>query len=264
MVSPDDIRRAMTEETILVSIMLTNNEIGTVAPIPDIGSLCRERGVIFHSDAAQAAGKLPIDVTTLKTDMLSFSAHKMYGPKGIGALYIRSGQPRVRLTPQIDGGGHEQGLRSGTLNVPAIAGFGKAAQIARQQMKEDAERVSTLRDALVAGITSRIDDTWVNGHPTLRLPNNANITFKHVRADGLMMDMKDIAVSSGSACSSSTPEPSHVLRALGLDDEDVLCSLRFGLGRFTTPEEISYALGRIVESVQAIREKLQRYQLTHS
>jgi cysteine desulfurase len=264
MVSPDDLVRAITEKTIMVTIMMANNEIGTIAPVAEIGELCRERRILFHTDASQSAGRIPVDVTSLNADLLSFSAHKMYGPKGIGALYVRAAHPRIKLVQQIDGGGHERGMRSGTLNVPAIVGFGKSAEIARQQMTEDAERISVLRNALVEGITSQLEDTWVNGHATDCLPNNANITFKHVKADQLMMDMKDIAVSSGSACSSASPEPSHVLKAIGLGDEDVLSSLRFGLGRFTTSEEVHYATERIVETVRAAREKSRQYQFIHS
>jgi cysteine desulfurase len=261
MISPDDVVRAITEKTIMVTIMMANNEIGTIAPVSEIGSLCRERRVLFHTDASQSAAKIPVNVSDLNVDLLSFSAHKMYGPKGIGALYVRTAHPRIRMAQQIDGGGHERGLRSGTLNVPAIVGFGKAADIARHQMTQDSERVSALRNALVEGITSRLEETWVNGHATHRLPNNANITFKHVNADQLMMDMKDIAVSSGSACTSASAEPSHVLKAIGLDDENVLSSLRFGLGRFTTAEEIDYATGRIAETVKTAREKSTHYQL---
>jgi len=261
MVSPDDVVHAITEKTIMVTIMMANNEIGTIAPVSEIGSLCRERRILFHTDASQSVAKIPVNVSDLNVDLLSFSAHKMYGPKGIGALYVRTAHPRIRMAQQIDGGGHERGLRSGTLNVPAIVGFGKAADIARQQMTQDSERVSALRNALVEGITSRLEETWVNGHATHRLPNNANITFKHVNADQLMMDMKDIAVSSGSACTSASAEPSHVLKAIGLDDEHVLSSLRFGLGRFTTAEEIDYATGRIAETVKTAREKSTHYQL---
>ena len=263
-VSAEDVGNAITEKTMVVSIMMANNEIGTIARILEIGALCRARGVFFHTDATQAVGKIPVDVSTLNVDLMSFSAHKMYGPKGIGALYIKGSPARLKLTSQIDGGGHERGLRSGTLNVPAIVGFGSAASIAQREMADERHRLQELRDKLVEGIISQLDGTWVNGHPTDRLPQNANITFEGVKADTLMMDMKDIAVSSGSACSSASPEPSHVLTAIGLKKDDVLSSIRFGLGRFTTEEEIKYAIGRVVETVKAARERMPHYQLTHS
>ncbi len=263
-VSLESFDNAITEKTLVVSIMLANNEIGTIANVRDIGALCRARGIIFHTDATQAVGKIPVDVSTLNVDLLSFSAHKMYGPKGIGALYIKGIPSRLKLTPQIDGGGHERGFRSGTLNVPAIVGFGSACSIAQREMMEERNRLEKLRDKLVEGIASQLDGTWVNGHPTHRLPQNANITFEGIKADTLMMDMKDIALSSGSACSSASPEPSHVLTAIGLKKDDVLSSIRFGLGRFTTEEEIEYAIGRVVETVKAAREKKSHHQLTHS
>ena len=261
MVSLSDLEKAINERTIAVSIMMANNEIGTIAPVRDIGALCRERGVTFHTDATQAVGKIPVDVRAMNIDALSFSAHKMYGPKGVGALFLREGG--VRVAPQMDGGGHERGLRSGTLNVPGIVGFGSAAALCEQEMKMDAARLGHLRSKLVEGITSQLEETQINGHPAERLSNNANITFKGVKADTLMMDMKDIAVSSGSACSSSSPEPSHVLAAIGLSREDVLSSIRFGLGRFTTDEEIDYAIDRVVETVKAARKRTSQYELTH-
>jgi cysteine desulfurase len=252
MVDPDDVRRAMTGETILVSVMMANNEIGTIAPVSAIGALCRERGVPFHTDATQAVGKIPVDMHAMQIDLLSLSAHKMYGPKGTGALAVRRGPPAIRILPQIDGGGHEHGLRSGTLNVPGIAGFGLAAEIAGSVMGEESARLSALRDRLVHGTLECIPGVRINGHPALRLPHNANITFPGAHADAVMMAMKDIAVSSGSACSSALSEPSHVLRAIGLDREEAACSLRFGLGRFTTEEEIAYAIGRVNETVRRI------------
>jgi len=254
-VSAEQISDAITPETILVTIMTANNEIGTIAPVSEIGRVCRERGVLFHTDATQAAGKVPMDVASLQVDLMSFSAHKMYGPKGIGALYVRSSKPGIRLTAQVDGGGHERGMRSGTLNVPAIVGFGEAARISLAEMKDEMVRIRALRDRLVTGITSQLEGVHVNGHPTERLVQNANMTFDGTRADRLMMDMKDIAVSTGSACSSASPEPSHVLRAIGLKDDDVLASIRFGLGRFTTDEEISYVIGRTVETVRKARSR---------
>ncbi len=261
MVSPDDVRSVITDKTILVTIMLANNEIGTIAPIAEIAAMCRRREIVFHSDATQAVGRIPVDLSAMSVDLLSFSAHKMYGPKGVGALYVRNAKSQLKVVSQIDGGGHEKGLRSGTLNVPAIVGFGKAAEIANSEMSEESKRVSTLRDKLVSGITSGLDETRVNGHPTQRLLNNANITFAHIKADRLIMDMKEIAVSTGSACTSASPEPSHVLRAIGLSDADVHSSIRFGLGRFTTEEEIDYTITRVVETAKAVRQKRQRHQL---
>lgn len=254
-VDPDDVKRAVTRNTILVSIMMANNEIGTVAPIAEIASICREQGITFHTDATQAVGKISLDFRTLGIGLMSFSAHKMYGPKGVGALCIRSSNPAISLAPQMDGGGHERGFRSGTLNVPAIVGFGKAAEIARGEMERDRVRIAALRSMLEDGIRARLDDVSVNGHSTERLPNNTNLTFHGVQADRLIMDMKDIAVSTGSACSSSLPEPSHVLRAIGLTDDDVLSSIRFGLGRFTSADEIEYTIHRVVQTVKTIREK---------
>lgn len=263
LISLEELERAITGKTILVSIMTANNEIGTIAPIDEVGRLCRERNVLFHTDATQAVGKIPVDVKELNVDLISFSAHKFYGPKGVGALYVRNTSPKLKAMPQMDGGGHERGLRSGTLNVPAIAGFGEAARVAKTQMESESRRVGELRDKLVNGILSSIEDSLSNGHPTQRLTNNANITFKFAEADKVMMEMKNVAVSSGSACSSAEPEPSHVLRAIGLSDEDAKCSIRFGLGRFTTEQEIDYVIERVRETVQAVREKSYHVQLTH-
>jgi cysteine desulfurase len=251
----DDLEQAITAKTILVSIMMANNEIGTIAPIAEIGRICRERNVLFHTDATQAVGKLPVDVRQMKVDLMSFSAHKMYGPKGIGALYVRNDSPKLRVMPQMDGGGHERGLRSGTLNVPAIVGFGEAAKLAQAEREVESRRTGALRDRLLDGILSSIEDSFLNGHPTQRLANNANITFKGAAADKVMMEMKDVAVSSGSACSSAEPEPSHVLRAIGLSDSDAQCSMRFGVGRFTKEQEIDYAIQRVGESVESVRSK---------
>ncbi len=260
LVSLEDLENAITDQTILVSIMLANNEIGTIAPIAEIGKICRERKVLFHTDATQAVGKIPVDVKELNVDLISFSAHKMYGPKGVGALYVRDASPRFNLLAQIDGGGHERNFRSGTLNVPAIVGFGEAARVAKEELKMECWSVGVLRDRLENGILSQVEDAFVNGHPTERLPNNANITFKGADADKIMMDMKDVAVSSGSACSSVMPEPSHVLRAIGLSVEDAKSSIRFGVGRFTTDEEINYVIGRVKEVVERVREKTFNYQ----
>jgi cysteine desulfurase len=264
LVSPEQVRSAITKRSILATIMLANNEIGTLAPLKEIGEICRDHGVPLHTDATQAVGKIPVDVLAMNLDLLSFSAHKMYGPKGIGALWMRSTRPPLDLEPQVDGGGHERGLRSGTLNVPAIVGFGAAAKLAGAEMVEEASRVGRLRDKLVEELRTLLDGVTLNGHPVRRLPNNANITFAAVRADRLMMDMKDIAVSSGSACSSASPEPSHVLRAIGLKEDSVLSSIRFGLGRFTTEEEIDYVIGRIVETVTSFRTNAGRLQAAYS
>jgi cysteine desulfurase len=254
-VSPDAIARAITDDTVLVSIMWANNEIGTIAPLEEIAALCRGRGVLFHTDATQAAGRIPVDLRSVPADLVSFSAHKMYGPKGIGALYIRPHTPRIPLAAQIDGGGHERGLRSGTLNVAGIVGFGKAAELAVQEMTEENSRIADLRDRLVAGIQLHLGDTIVNGHPVGKLPHNASVTFPGRRADALMMAMKDIAVSSGSACSSAQPGDSHVLHAIGLSASESKGTLRFGLGRFTTREEIDYAVRRVVETAHGLKAK---------
>lgn len=253
LISLDQLQNAMTSETILVSVMTANNEIGTLAPINEIGRLCRERGILLHTDATQAVGKIPIDVRAMSVDLMSFSSHKMYGPKGVGALFVRKTSPRLKVRSQMDGGGHERGLRSGTLNVPAIVGFGEAARIAVQEMEEERSRTARLRDMLVSRLLASVEETWLNGHPMKRLPNNANITFKNADADKVMMEMKDVAVSSGSACSSAQPEPSHVLTAIGLSTEDAKCSIRFGLGRFTTEEEIEYTVTRVAEVIRKVR-----------
>ena len=258
-VDPSAVDQAITPLTILVSLMAANNEIGTIAPMEEIGKVCRARGVLLHSDATQAVGKIPVDVSRWQVDLLSFSAHKMHGPKGVGALYVRSARPPLRIAPQIEGGGHEAGLRSGTANVPAIVGFGTAAELARQEMAEDSARMRTLRDRLVQRLVEGLDGTRLNGHPRHRLPNNANLWFPGAKADAIMMQMKDVAVSSGSACSSASPEPSHVLKALGLSKEQIHASLRFGLSRFTTEEEIDYASTRVVETVHALREQGARF-----
>ncbi len=256
LVSVADIEQALEPATMLVSIMAANNEIGTIAPVAEIGALCSRRGVLFHVDAAQAVAKIPIDVRAQHIDLMSFSSHKMYGPKGVGAACIRNTTPRLTVVGQMDGGGHEHGLRSGTLNVPAIAGFGRAAEIAGEEMGTDALRTSHLRNMLVEQIMEQVEGVSMNGHPERRLPNNANLSFDGVRADALMMAMKDVAVSSGSACSSASPEPSHVLKAIGLSGEALQSSLRFGLGRFTTEEEVLYTVRRIREAVAALRQSV--------
>ena len=257
----DMLREAITDKTILVSIMYANNEIGLIQPVAEIGKICKEKGVLFHTDAVQAVGKVPVDVEAMGIDLLSFTAHKMYGPKGIGALYVRKKNPRVRLEPIIDGGGHERGMRSGTLPVPLIAGFGTAAEIARLAMPEESKYVYGLRERLREGIMSQLPETYINGHPTERLPGNANISFAYVEGEGLMMGIKDVAVSSGSACTSASLEPSYVLRALGVDGELAHSSIRFGLGRFNTVEEVDFTIDLLVREVRRLREMSPLYEM---
>jgi cysteine desulfurase len=252
-VTVEQVAEALTARTILVSVMAANNEIGTLQPIRAIGRLCKERGVLFHTDAVQAAGKVPLDVEDMSIDLLSLSAHKMYGPKGVGALYVRRREPRVQLEPLFDGGGHERGLRSGTLPVPNIVGFGAASALCRAEMTDEATRLLELRERLRAGIQDQLEDVSLNGHPTERLPGNLNLAFAWVDAGALMTATRDVAVSSGSACTSASVEPSHVLRALGLADELAHGSIRYGLGRFTTAEEVDYAAGEAVRAVLHLR-----------
>ena len=253
LVSLDALRKALTDKTLLVSIMFANNEIGVLQDIPAIGALCRERRVHFHTDAAQAAGKVPIDVATMPIDLLSLSAHKMYGPKGVGALYVRRRNPRVRLSPILDGGGHEGGLRSGTLNVPAIVGFGEACDLARKEMGEEAARLRTQRDRLWEGLKKDLDHVTLNGHAERRLPGNLNVSFKYVESESLILALEGIAVSSGAACTTAKVEPSHVLKALGLPEDLARSSVRFGLGRSTTPAEIDAVQKRVVDAVRKLR-----------
>jgi cysteine desulfurase len=253
-VTAKQVEDAITDKTILVSIMFANNEIGTVMPIAEIGKVCKAKGVLFHTDAVQAVGKVPVDVQAMGIDLLSLSGHKMYGPKGIGALYVRKKDPRVRLEPMIDGGGHERGMRSGTLPVPLIVGLGKAAEIARLEMDTEVKRTYTLREKLRKTIMDGLSESYLNGHPTERLPGNANISFAYVEGEGLMMGIKDVAVSSGSACTSASLEPSYVLRALGVGDELAHSSIRFGLGRFSTEEEVDYVAKLVVKEVKRLRE----------
>ncbi len=253
LVDPADVAKAITPKTILVSIMLANNEIGTIQPLAEIGRLCRERGVLLHSDAVQGVGKIPVNVDALGVDLLSLTAHKMYGPKGVGALYVRMGKPRVKLDAQMDGGGHERGRRSGTLNVPGIVGLGKACELAGQAMADEATRLTALREHLWAGIGARLDHVHLNGHPTLRLPGNLNVSFEFVDGESLLMSLKDVAVSSGSACTSASMEPSYVLRALGIGDALAHTSIRFGLGRANTEEEADYVVERLAEQVTRLR-----------
>ncbi len=261
MVSPDDVRKAITEKTVLISIMLANNEIGTINPVKEIGKIAKEKGVLFHSDATQGVGKIPVDVQEMGIDLMSFTSHKIYGPKGVGALYVRKKAPRVRLTPIIDGGGHERGMRSGTLPVPLIVGFGKACELCEQEMPTESPRLAAVRDRLQAGIMSRLDEVYLNGHPTERLPHNLNISFAYVEGESMLMGLKEIALSSGSACTSATLEPSYVLRALGVGSDLAHSSIRFGLGRFNTQEEIDYTIKRIIEVVTKLREMSPLYEM---
>ena len=244
---------ALTPDTTLVSVMMGSNEIGTLQPIAEIGALCRERGVLFHTDATQAVGHLPVDVQLLPVDLLSFTAHKMHGPKGVGALYVKRRAPRVRLEAQMDGGGHEMGMRSGTLNVPGIVGFGKACEICQNELSSEQPRLTALRDRLIEGITGSIDGTRLNGHPTERLPHNANIAFEGVEGDALITSLPEIALSTGSACSSESLSPSYVLQAIGLSDALAYASLRFGVSRFTTDDEIEYVLNKLPSVVAKLR-----------
>ncbi|MGE5849408.1 MAG: IscS subfamily cysteine desulfurase [Candidatus Methylomirabilota bacterium] len=253
LVDPGDVAKALTPKTILVSVMLANNEVGTIQPLAEIGRICKDRGVLLHSDAVQAIGKIPVNVDALGMDLMSLTAHKLYGPKGVGALYVRMGKPRVKLVPQMDGGGHEKGRRSGTLNVPGIVGFGKACELAGQLMADESTRLTALRERLWAGITTRLDHVHLNGHPTRRLPGNLNASFAFVDGESLLMSLKDVAVSSGAACTSATMQPSHVLRAMGLNEDLANSSLRFGLGRGNTEEEVDYVCDRVVEQVTRLR-----------
>jgi cysteine desulfurase len=261
-VDPDAVRDAMTEETILVSIMHANNEVGTIQPLAEIGALVKQRGVLFHSDAVQTVGKIACNVDDLQLDLLSISGHKMYGPKGVGALYVRKTRPRrIKLVPLFDGGGHERGLRSGTLNVPGIVGLGKACEIGAHSWQEVDERLTRLRERFITGITQALDYVCVNGHPTQRLPNNINLSFAGIDGEALIMGMKDVACSSGAACTSSTLEPSYVLKAMGLDDALVHASIRFGLGRWSTAEEVDYTVRAVASRVKRLREMSPQYEM---
>ena len=255
---PEQVAEAIREDTALVSVMLANNEIGVIHPLSEIAAICKQRGVLLHCDATQAVGKLPLDVESLGVDLMSFSAHKIYGPKGVGALYVRRSQPHVRLECQIAGGGHEGGLRSGTLNVPGIVGFARAIELCRAEQPAEAQRQRRLRQRLFDGLTQRLDGVSLNGpsldKPELRLAGNLNVSFAFVDGEALLMSIKNLAVSSGSACTSANPEPSHVLRALGIGEDTTRSSLRFGLGRFTTAEEIELAIDRVCEAVQRLRQ----------
>jgi cysteine desulfurase len=245
---------AIGEGTVLVSVMAANNEIGVLQPIREIGALCRERGVLFHSDAVQAVGKVPVDVQAMNVDLMSITAHKIYGPKGVGALYVRNRKPGMRLAPLIDGGGHELGMRSGTLNVSGIVGLGKACELCMQEMAEESKRLTALRDRLKDGIQSRLEGVHVNGDRERRLPQNLNLSFDGVEGEELLTGLDGVAVSSGAACRSSATESSHVLRAMGLGEDRAQSSIRFGLGRFNNQEEVDYVIDRIVETVKGLRE----------
>ncbi|MCY2924623.1 MAG: IscS subfamily cysteine desulfurase [Planctomycetota bacterium] len=261
LIHPDQVEQAITDKTILVSIMAANNEIGTINPIAAIGEVTRRRGVFFHTDATQAVGKIPVNVEAMNIDLLSLSAHKMYGPKGVGALYVRRRNPRVRLTCQIDGGGHEGGMRSGTLNTPGVVGLGAACELCRAEMPAESARLTALRDRLTHAILTRIEHTRLNGHPTQRVPNTANISMAYVEGESLMMKISDIAVSTGSACSSASLEPSYVLRAIGVPDELAHSSLRLSLGRSTTEVEIAYTVDRLVKAVKELRDLSPLYEM---
>lgn len=252
-VSPEAVREAMTDQTVLVSIMLANNEIGTVNDLKAIGAVVKERGALFHTDAVQGVGKIPFDVNDVQADLVSLTAHKLYGPKGVGALYVRR-RPRVRLVAQMDGGGHERGMRSGTLNVPGIVGFGKAAELAQAEMAEESARVLSLRERLRARLEKALPEVFLNGSLEHRLPGNLNMSFAYVEGEGLMMAMKDVAVSSGSACTSASLEPSYVLRALGIGEELAHTSIRFGIGRFNTQEEVDFVADLVIGKVSRLRE----------
>ncbi|MEZ6193293.1 MAG: IscS subfamily cysteine desulfurase [Phycisphaerales bacterium] len=257
----EQVAAAIRDDTILVSIMWANNELGTINELPEIGRICKDKGVLLHTDATQAVGKIPVDVEAAGVDLLSGSAHKIYGPKGVGFLYVRRRKPRVRLTPIIDGGGHERGMRSGTLNVTGIVGLGKACEICNQEMAAETKRLSTLRDKLEKGITSQLEHAVVNGNKDRRLPHTTNISFPYVEGESMMMAIKEIAVSSGSACTSASLEPSYVLKALGLGDEIAHSSIRFGLGRFTTEEEVDYTIDKVVTAVKKLLELSPLYEM---
>jgi cysteine desulfurase len=256
----EQLEAAITDRTVLVSVMLANNEIGVVQPVAEIGKICRARGVLFHTDAVQGAGKVPFSVDDAKADLVSLSAHKMYGPKGVGALYVRR-KPRVRLAPLLDGGGHERGMRSGTLNVSGIVGFGKAAELAQAEMAAEAGRLETLRERLWKGLQARLDLIVLNGSHEHRLPGNLNVSFSYVEGEALMMKIKDVAVSSGSACTSASLEPSYVLRALGIEEDMAHSSIRFGLGRFNTEEEVDFVIDLMASAVSKLREMSPLYEM---
>jgi cysteine desulfurase len=260
-ISLDELRAAITDKTILITIMTANNEIGVLQPIAEIGTIAKEKGILFHTDGVQAVGKVPFDVTALKVDLVSMSGHKIYGPKGVGALYVRRRNPRVLLAEQISGGGHERGMRSGTLNVTGIVGLGKAAQLCQQEMEKDTARLRALRDRLNAELHKNLDEIYINGSMEHRLPHNLNISFAYVEGESLLMGINDVAVSSGSACTSASLEPSYVLKALGAGDDLAHSSIRFGLGRWTTDEEVNYVVDKLTKVVRRLREMSPLYEM---
>jgi cysteine desulfurase len=260
-VDPAEVESAITERTILISIMLANNEVGTVQPVAEIGRIAHARGVIFHCDAVQGVGKIPVDVEAMNIDLLSLTAHKIYGPKGVGALYVRRKNPRVRLTPIIDGGGHERGMRSGTLNVPGIVGLGKATAVARADLPVEAPRILAMRERLRNRLDRELEAVYLNGSLEHRLPGNLNVSFAYVEGESLLMGLKDVAVSSGSACTSASLEPSYVLRALGVGEDLAHTSIRFGIGRFNTEEEVDYVADLVIENVNRLREMSPLYEM---
>jgi len=257
----DELRASITDKTILITIMTANNEIGVLQPIAEIGAIAKEKGILFHTDGVQAVGKVPYDVNALKVDLVSISGHKIYGPKGVGALYVRRRNPRVLLAEQISGGGHERGMRSGTLNVPGIVGLGKAAQLCQQDMEKDTARLRALRDRLNEQLHKNLDEIYINGSMEHRLPHNLNISFAYVEGESLLMGINDVAVSSGSACTSASLEPSYVLKALGAGDDLAHSSIRFGLGRWTTDEEVDYVVDKLTKVVRRLREMSPLYEM---
>ena len=262
LVDVEAVRAALTDKTILISVMFANNEIGTIQPVAELGRLAKEKGIIFHTDATQAVGKVPVDVEAMGIDLLSATAHMIYGPKGVGALYVRRKGPRVRIAPMVDGGGHERGMRSGTVPVPLVVGFGKATEICREVMAEEGKRLAALRDRLQEQILAKVDEAYVNGHADRRLPHNLNISFAYVEGESVLMGLnREAALASGSACTSATLEPSYVISALGVDSELAHSSIRFGLHRFTTEEEVDFVAARTVEVVQRLREMSPLYEL---
>ena len=262
LVDVEAVRAALTDKTILISIMFANNEIGTIQPVAALGKLAKEKGILFHTDATQAVGKIPVDVEAMGVDLLSATAHMLYGPKGVGALYVRRKNPRVRIAPMVDGGGHERGMRSGTVPVPLVVGFGKAAEISREVMAEESKRLAALRDRLQEQILAKVDEAYVNGHPERRLPHNLNISFAYVEGESVLMGLnKEAALASGSACTSATLEPSYVISALGVDSELAHSSIRFGLHRFSTEEEVDFVARKTVEVIQRLREMSPLYEL---
>jgi cysteine desulfurase len=260
-VNPEDVRKAIKPTTILITVMYANNEIGVINPIAEIGKIAKEHGIIFAVDGVQAVGKVPVDVIKDNIDLLAISGHKIYGPKGVGALYVRRRNPRVQLSAIIDGGGHERGMRSGTLNVTGIVGLGKACELCQQEMAEEGARLGKLRDRLKAGLEAKLDEVYINGSLEQRLPNNLNMSFAYVEGESLLMGINDVAVSSGSACTSATLEPSYVLKALGVGEDLAHTSIRFGLGRFTTEEEVDYVIDKMVQVVTKLRELSPLYEM---